>query len=93
MAKFALLAIFTVLQIADVVTTNHALAMSGLTERNPVMMASMDHLGALWWLPKLALVLYIAVILRRMPRMPAWPLGALAGMNLAVVANNLAFII
>jgi len=93
MAKFVLLAIFIVLQIADVVTTNHALAMSGLTERNPVMMASMDHLGALWWLPKLALVFYIAVILRRMPRMPAWPLGALAGMNLAVVANNLTFII
>jgi Domain of unknown function (DUF5658) len=89
MVKPMLLAIFSALQVADVLTTNVALAMPGTAEVNPVMALSMAELGAAWWLPKAVLVVYVAWILRRIP---AWPLGALTAINIAVVVNNLAYI-
>ena len=50
-----LVALFVGLQIADIVSTNYALAMPGSWEANPVMALAQDRLGAVWWLPKLAL--------------------------------------
>ncbi len=45
--------LFIGLQIADIVTTNRALAGLGFWELNPLMAWSQAKLGGLWWLPKI----------------------------------------
>ena len=55
------LALFVGLQIADLVTTNHALTIPGIWEANPLMALMQAKLGAAWWLPKLAVVAYLCV--------------------------------
>jgi len=45
-------ALFVGLQIADVITTNHALTIPGIWEANPLMAWAQAELGAAWWLPK-----------------------------------------
>jgi hypothetical protein len=53
--------LFVGLQIADVVTTEHALALPGNWEANPVMGFAQTHLGAVWWVPKAAVVIFAAI--------------------------------
>src|SRR5258707_6105195 len=63
-----LLILFVELQIADILTTNHALALPGVWELNPLMAMSQAKLGAAWWVPKLAVVAYLclaATLMRR----------------------------
>lgn len=46
-------------QLGDVLSTNSAIASGNAQETNPLMALSMSHLGALWWLPKAALALWL----------------------------------
>lgn len=85
--RLALFAVLVVLQVADVITTKAALAITGNYEMNPAMAWCMANMGALGWaVPKLALIAFGALALRRMPR---WPLGLAVSIYLLIVANNL----
>ena len=46
--NWALLTVFIALQVADVVTTNYALAVPGNWEVNPLMEFAQTHLGSSW---------------------------------------------
>jgi hypothetical protein len=48
------LIMFVTLQIADIASTNYALAIPGVWEANPLMAFAQAELGTVWWLPKLA---------------------------------------
>lgn len=85
-AHWLLLTLFVELQIADVVTTNHALTIPGIWEANPLMALSQAKLGAMWWLPKLAVVAYLCVAGSLMRR--RWPMiFAVSVSGLAVLGN------
>jgi hypothetical protein len=81
-----LLILFVELQIADILTTNHALALPGVWELNPLMAMSQAKLGAAWWVPKLAVAAYLcmtATFIRR-----RWPIVfAVSVSGLAVLGN------
>jgi len=74
------------LQVADVLTTNHALAAPGNWELNPIMAYTMAHWGVVWWLPKVALVGFAMATLPYIRR--RWPLMVAVGFYVAIVANN-----
>jgi Domain of unknown function (DUF5658) len=82
-----LLMLFVGLQIADIVSTNYALALPGVWEANPLMAWSQAELGVLWWVPKLAVVAYLclagAFIRRR------WPIIFAVSVSGATVLGNL----
>ena len=81
-----LLILFVELQIADILTTNHALALPGVWELNPLMAMSQAKLGAAWWVPKLAIVAYLCVAAICMRR--RWPIIlAVSVSGLAVLGN------
>lgn len=85
--KLTLFLALVALQAADIVTTRVALAAPSNWEMNPAMAWCMTNLGALGWLaPKLALVAFGALILRRLPR---WPLTFAVSIYGGIVANNL----
>jgi hypothetical protein len=85
-AYWLLLALFVELQIADIVTTNHALTIPGIWEANPLMALLQAKLGAAWWLPKLAVVAYLCVAASFLRR--RWPIiFAVSVSGLAVVGN------
>jgi hypothetical protein len=63
--KPLLLAAFVALQILDVVTTLRFLDSGRGVEANPVMALAMLHLGAWWWIAKLAAALLTLPILAR----------------------------
>jgi hypothetical protein len=81
-----LLILFVELQIADILTTNHALTIPGVWELNPLMAISQAKFGAAWWVPKLAVVAYLclaATLVRR-----RWPIiFAVSVSGLAVLGN------
>jgi Domain of unknown function (DUF5658) len=68
---WVLLILLVAFQIADVVTTNRALAASGVWEANPLIAFMQSQLGAAWWLPKVAVVgvvcLATPLVRRRLP--------------------------
>ncbi|MBV8506987.1 MAG: hypothetical protein JOZ11_14415 [Alphaproteobacteria bacterium] len=81
-----LLILFVELQIADILTTNHALALPGVWELNPLMAMSQAKLGAAWWVPKLAVVAYLCLAATLMRR--RWPIVfAVSVSGLAVLGN------
>lgn len=81
-----LLILFVELQIADILTTNHALALPGIWELNPLMAMSQAKLGAAWWVPKLAVVAYLCLAATLMRR--RWPIVfAVSVSGLAVLGN------
>jgi hypothetical protein len=85
-AYWLLLALFVELQFADIVTTNHALTIPGIWEANPLMALSQAKLGAVWWLPKLAVVAYLCIAATFMHR--RWPIiFAVSVSGLAVLGN------
>jgi hypothetical protein len=85
--RLVLCAWLTTLQIADILTTKVALALSGNWEVNPAMAWCMANLGSLGWVaPKVALVALAVFALRRMPR---WPLAFGVLVYVMIVANNL----
>lgn len=81
-----LLILFVELQIVDILTTNHALALPGVWELNPLMAISQAKLGAAWWVPKLAVVAYLCLAATFMRR--RWPIiFAVSISGLAVLGN------
>jgi hypothetical protein len=79
--------LFAALQIADVVTTNYALAMPGVWEVNPLMALVQTQLGTVWWLPKMAVVGFVCFappITRR-----RWPLILIISYYTMIVSINL----
>jgi hypothetical protein len=74
-------------QLADVVSTNLALATNRTVEANPLMAWFMQELGPIWWLPKvigLAAILWI-FLTKPVNAHWAWPILAL---YLVVVLRN-----
>jgi len=82
--------LFFGLQIADVVTTNYALAVPGNWEANPIMRLSQDYLGAGWWLPKVAAIAFAAVVVPQ--RLRPWSILATVSYYIFVVSVNLALL-
>ena len=82
------LLLFVGLQIADIVTTNHALALPGVWEANPLMAWSQAQLGAFWWLPKLAVAGYLSLSAPFMRR--RWPMIFAVSVSGLCVLGNLA---
>jgi hypothetical protein len=80
--------LFIGLQIADVVTTNYALAVPGNWEANPLMHLSQTHLGAVWWLPKIAAVGMAAGVAAAASR--TWPILFAVSYYAIIVSANLA---
>ncbi len=87
-AYWAFLTLFVALQIADILTTNHALTVPGVWELNPLMALSQAKLGAAWWLPKLAVVAYLCFAASFMRR--RWPIIFAASLSGLAVLGNLA---
>jgi len=81
-------ALFIGLQIADVITTNCALAVPGNWEANPIMQFSQTQLGAAWWLPKVGAVGFAAVTVPQTLR--PWPLLLAVSYYAIIVSGNLA---
>jgi len=81
-----LLILFVELQIADILTTDRALAVPGVWELNPLMAISQAEFGAAWWVPKLAVVAYLCLAATFMRR--RWPIiFAVSVSGLAVLGN------
>ena len=81
-----LLMLFVELQIADILTTNRALAIPGVWELNPLMAMSQAKFGAAWWVPKLAVAAYLCLAATFMRR--RWPIiFAVSVSGLAVIGN------
>ena len=87
-AHWILWVLFIGLQIADVVTTNYALAVPGNWEANPIMHLSQTHLGAAWWLPKVAAVWFAAIAVPQRSR--PWPILCAVSYYMIIVLGNLA---
>jgi hypothetical protein len=82
----ALLVMFIGLQIADIASTNYALAIPGVWEMNPLMAFAQAELGALWWVPKLAVAGVLSAAAYRLQR--RWPIiFAISVSGLAVLVN------
>lgn len=73
---------FLALAIADVVTTNRALAHTGVIEANPLVAWLQSSFGAVWFLPKLAVSIAFAMVASA-----KWFAPAIAIYMLAVVDN------
>ena len=84
--------VLVLLQIADVISTNIALARPGAAETNPLVILALAYLGAFWWLPKLIILVPIALGIRagglRGRREQVAMLAAVA-LYAVVIANNL----
>ena len=85
---------FTILQIADILTTNQALSLPGRAEINPFMAEAMARLGTAWWVPKLAIIALVISLAfwasRRQSRILTAGFYAALGMTLTVVLSNIA---
>jgi len=79
--------LFGGLQLADIVTTNSALALPGNWEANPLMALSQAHLGAVWWAPKAAAALLICLLAPLTRR--RWPMVFAVAYFCLIVSGNL----
>ena len=86
-ARWILWTLFIALQIADVVTTNYALAVPGNWEANPIMHLSQTHLGSAWWLPKVAAVGFAAIAVPQM--LQPWPIVFAVSYYVMIVSVNI----
>jgi hypothetical protein len=85
-AYWVLMIIFVGLQVADIASTNYALSTPGVWEVNPLMAFAQAELGALWWLPKLAVAGVLSGAAFSLQR--RWPMiFAVSVSGLAVLAN------
>jgi hypothetical protein len=83
-----LLLLFVVLQLADILSTNAALAVPGVWEANPLMALSQAELGVAWWWPKAGAVLLCSIVAPLLRRL--WPLVLAVGYYAIIVSVNLA---
>jgi hypothetical protein len=84
--------LLVVLQIADVISTNIALARPGAVETNPVVILALAHLGEFWWLPKLMILVPIALGIRAgglRSRREQIAMGTAVALYAVIIANNL----
>jgi hypothetical protein len=81
------LIIFALLQIADIVTTNYALATPGNWEANPIMRLSQAQFGVGWWTPKVAAVGFAAIVLPQLRR--RWPMVFAVSYYVILIIGNL----
>ena len=86
--NWLVLLLFVDLQLADIVSTNHALAVPGVWEANPLMALSQARLGAAWWLPKLAAIGLVALTAPWSQR--RWPMILIIAVSGGPVLLNLA---
>ena len=84
---WSFLIIFASLQIADVVTTNYALATPGNWEANPIMQLSQAQFGVAWWTPKVAAVGFAAIVLPQLR--PRWPMVFAVSYYIVLIIGNL----
>jgi Domain of unknown function (DUF5658) len=82
-----LLLLFVALQLADIVSTNAALAVPGVWEANPLMALSQAELGVAWWWPKAGAVLLCCIAASRLRR--SWPLVLVVAYYAIIVSVNL----
>jgi hypothetical protein len=82
-----LLILFAALQIADIVTTNYALATPGVWEANPLMALLQARLGAAWWLPKLGVAGCVCLATPLLQR--RWPMILTVSYYTVIVSINL----
>ena len=82
-----LLLLFVALQLADIVSTNAALAVPGVWEANPLMALSQAELGAAWWWPKAGAVLLCCIVAPLLRR--SWPLVLVVAYYAIIVSVNL----
>jgi hypothetical protein len=87
-AIWVLLILFIALQVADVVTTNYALAMPGNWEVNPLMKFAQIHWGPSWWIAKLAAAGLAAGVVLHLGRL--WPIACAVSYYVLIVSGNLA---
>jgi hypothetical protein len=87
-AIWVLLILFIVLQVADVVSTNYALAVPGNWEVNPLMKFAQAYLGPSWWIPKIAAAALAAGVVLHIRRQ--WPIACAVSYYVVVVSGNLA---
>jgi hypothetical protein len=87
LSDWPLLILFILLQVADVLTTNVGLALAGNSEGNPLMAAYQAGLGAMWWLPKIA-VIGLAWVLQPLMRRQ-WPMICAISYYALIVSGNL----
>src|SRR5437879_13743797 len=81
--NWLLLILFVDLQLADVVSTNYALALPGFWEANPLLAVSQAKLGTAWWLPKLAAIGRVALTAPWARR--RWPVTVVVGVSVRAV--------
>jgi hypothetical protein len=86
-SRLLLLILLIGLQIADVVTTDCALRVPGIWEANPLMALAQAKLGAIWWLPKLAVTACLCAMAAAMR--PCWPVIVVISFSGLVVLGNL----
>src|SRR5947207_6827812 len=85
--NWALLILFIALQVADVVTTNHALAVPGNWEVNPLMEFAQAQLGPSWWIPKIVAAGLAAIVVLHIRR--PWPIAFAVSYYILIVTGNL----
>ena len=86
--NWLLLILFVDLQLADVLSTNYALALPGVWEANPLMAISQAKLGTAWWLPKLAAIGLVSLTAPWSRR--RWPMIFIVAVSGGAVLLNLA---
>lgn len=84
---WVLLALFAALQLGDILSTNHGLALPGNHEGNPLMALLQADLGGLWWVPKAAAVFLVCLMAPLTRR--RWPMIFAVSFYLLVVGGNL----
>ena len=85
--NWALLILFIALQVADIVTTNYALAVPGNWEVNPLMEIAQAYLGPSWWIPKIAAAGLAAAVVLHIRR--PWPIACAVSYYVLIVSSNL----
>jgi hypothetical protein len=82
--RIAWLILFGILQVVDILTTDRVLARGG-SEGNPLQVLAQAHLGSMWWVPKLVLMLACAFFMAHWKPRYVMPFVALMAV---VVSNN-----
>src|SRR5437016_5967519 len=80
---WVLLILFISLQVADIITTNYALAVPGNWEVNPLMKFFQTYLGPAWWLPKTVAIALATTVVLRIRR--AWPIACAVSYYVLIV--------
>ena len=87
-AGYTVAGLFVFLGMMDVLSTNWALSV-GAYELNGFMRTIQEHLGAVWYVPKLALQATVAAMIVWSPnRMTIFIMTVMCGWTSSVVTNN-----